>query len=389
MAARRKAALGRNIMLFASEVPVISALNPYRKIEDVFLDVWRRTNPQQVSQLQKKLSLPLPSPEEKMQAVVQDLGAAPAIDELLQEAAKAETIQQVAQAQAKVVQSLPVATPAEVKAEVVQFVTSSMHKGFGVKQESAGIEQYQEKSKVEVTERNLVFSKKKVASVGGYQVLVGGKIDGRADGKVIEVKNRLKRFITPLPKYDIAQLQTYLYILGVQEGELVEHLRGDTAQTKMTKVPWDEGMWQQQIEPYLVRFGGVLTERDFRKALRILDRDDNGVIDQEEFTEWWIKHGASINSVNGSGCTPIFFAAQQGHVDVVKLLLQNAAELRVAESKVQNVRCDRSKCQTTHFSFVFAQHGLTPVDVCTTPAITELFRNLSGKRTRYFVLGSH
>ncbi|KAE8900765.1 hypothetical protein PF005_g19656 [Phytophthora fragariae] len=258
MAARRKA-LRRSIMLFASEVPVISALNPYRKIEDVFLDVWRRTNPQQVSQLQQKLSVALPSPEVKMQAVVHDLGAAPAIHELLQEAAEAETIHQVAQAQAKVVQSLPVTTPPEIKAEVVQFVTSTMHKGFGVKQESAGIEQYQEKRKIEVKERNLVFSKKKIASVGGYEVLVGGKIDGRADGKVIEVKNRLKRFITPLPKYDIAQLQTYLYILGLQEGELVEHLKGDTAQTKMTKVSWDEEMWQQQIEPYLVKFGSALT----------------------------------------------------------------------------------------------------------------------------------
>ncbi|KAE9237230.1 hypothetical protein PF004_g8637 [Phytophthora fragariae] len=194
-----------------------------------------------------------------------------------------------------------------------------------------------------------------------------------------------------------------------------------------------------ELRHLVADLGGVLTERDFRKALQILDRDDNGVIDQEEFTEWWverpeasgevekmlarlkelgrqrfkvdihtacwngfedvvgrlvedgselinqkdsseygnlnsplhyaayqgharvcdilIKRGASVNAVNGSGCTPIFFAAQQGHVDVVKLLLQNDAELRVPESK----------------------HGLTPVDVCTTLAITELFRNLSGK----------
>ncbi|GMF35445.1 unnamed protein product [Phytophthora lilii] len=246
-------------MIFASEVPVISALNPYRKIEDVFLDVWRRTNPRQVEQLQARLELSLPSPEQKMQKVVESLGAAPAIHELVQQAAQAETIQQVAQAQAKVEQSLPAATPAEVKAEVVQFVTSTMHKGFGVKQETTGIEQYQEQRKVKVEERNLVFSKKKIATVDTYDVLVGGKIDGRADGKVIEVKNRLKRFMSPLPKYDIAQLQTYLYILGVQDGELVEHLHADKAKTKMTKVPWDEKMWHAEIKPYLVRFGSALT----------------------------------------------------------------------------------------------------------------------------------
>lgn len=70
-----------------------------------------------------------------------------------------------------------------------------------------------------------------------------------------------------------------------------------------------------------------------------------------------IRQGASINGTNGSGCTPVFFAAQQGHVGVVELLLQNGAELRISENK----------------------NGLTPVDVCTTPAITELFRNLPGK----------
>ncbi|KAL3670343.1 hypothetical protein V7S43_004653 [Phytophthora oleae] len=252
-------ALGRNIMVFASEVPVISALNPYRKIEDVFLDVWRRTNPRQVSSLQEELSVSIITPEEKMQAIVEDLGAAPAIHELIEEASKADTIQQVAKAQAKVVETLPSTTPVEVKAEVVQFVTSTMHKGFGVKQETAGIEQYQVQKKVVVKERNLVFSKKKVATLGSYNLLVGGKIDGRADGKVIEVKNRLKRFMSPLPKYDIAQLQTYLYILGVQEGELVEHLHADKAQTKTTKVPWDDKLWNGKIEPYLVRFGSALT----------------------------------------------------------------------------------------------------------------------------------
>ena len=194
-----------------------------------------------------------------MQTIVQDLGVSPAINKLIQEASDAETIQQVAQAQAQVVQSLPTTTPVDMKAEVVQWVTSTMHKSFGTKQETAGIEQYQNQRNVRVKERNLKFSKKKVATVATYNVLVGGKIDGQVDGKVIEVKNRLKRFISPLPKYDTAQLQTYLYILGVREGELLEHLHAAKTQTKMTKVPWDNNMWNSRIEPNLVKFGSALT----------------------------------------------------------------------------------------------------------------------------------
>ncbi|KAI9979493.1 hypothetical protein PInf_029359 [Phytophthora infestans] len=298
--ATTKRAVGRNIMVFASEVPVISALNPYRKIEDVFLDVWRRTNPSQVSSLQKHLSLALPSPEEKMQAIVQDLGAAPAISELIQEASKAKTIHQVATAQAKV-------------AEVVQFVTSTMHKGFGVKQETAGIEQYQEKTKV--------------------------VIDGRADGKVIEVKNRLKRFMNPLPKYDIAQLQTYLYILDVPEGELLR----ETVRAAFACYDEDSSGWIDAAElRHLVSdLGGVLTERDFHKALHILDQDRNGVIDRDEFTEWWVGQPEGHEAAGEVGKVltrlkdlgrqrfrvDIHTACWNGYADVVERLVEDGSEL--------------------------------------------------------------
>lgn len=258
-AAARKRALGRSIMIFASEVPIIGALNPYRKIEDVFLDVWKRTNPSQVESLRQRLAVALPTPEEKMHAVVRGLGVAPAVASLVKEAAAADTTVRVAQTSAKIAAVLPPSAPEAVKAEVVQFVTSEMHKTFGAKHEASAISQYQEQQRVVVKEKNLVFSKRRIAGVNGYDVLVGGKIDGKAGGKVIEVKNRLRRFISPLPRYDVAQLQTYLFILGATEGELVEHLRSDEAATKLTPVPWDEQMWETELSPHLLRFSNSLT----------------------------------------------------------------------------------------------------------------------------------
>ncbi|GMF56723.1 unnamed protein product [Phytophthora fragariaefolia] len=53
-----------------------------------------------------------------------------------------------------------------------------------------------------------------------------------------------------------------------------------------------------ELRRLVADLGGVFTERDFRKALRILDRDDNGVIDQEEFTEWWLRQ-AQGNDTSG------------------------------------------------------------------------------------------
>lgn len=38
-------------MIFASELPVIAALNKYRAIEDIFRHIWYRTNPDQVAHI--------------------------------------------------------------------------------------------------------------------------------------------------------------------------------------------------------------------------------------------------------------------------------------------------------------------------------------------------
>lgn len=42
-----------------------------------------------------------------------------------------------------------------------------------------------------------------------------------------------------------------------------------------------------ELRHLVADLGGVLTERDFSKALHILDRDNNGVIDKDEFAAWW------------------------------------------------------------------------------------------------------
>jgi hypothetical protein len=288
-----RSAAHRSMMLFASEVPVVSALNPYRQIEEVFLAAWKRTQPKQLAALQDELRVVVATPEEKMQAVVEQLGVGESIRALVEEAAAAETIGRVAQAAAQIESALPAATPAAVKQDVVQFVQSEMHKTFGAKHESPAILAYEAEQKVEVKERNAKFFKRRVARVGRYDLLVGGKIDGRADGKVIEVKNRVSRFMTPLPLYDVAQLQTYLFILRATDGELVEHLRNDRAQTKLTKVPWDPAMWDKQIAPFVVRFGSALAQflEDRDAQVRFLTADEPAVQKEIIRHHWMLPMG--------------------------------------------------------------------------------------------------
>ncbi|RLN61837.1 hypothetical protein BBJ29_003863 [Phytophthora kernoviae] len=96
-----------------------------------------------------------------------------------------------------------------------------------------------------------------------------------------------------------------------------------------------------ELRHVVADLGGVLTDRDLRKALRILDRDSNGVIDLDEFTEWWVGQ-------NGDNGAPgevekalmrikelgrqrfridIHTACWNGFEDVVDRLVENGSQL--------------------------------------------------------------
>ena len=69
----------------------------------------------------------------------------------------------------------------------------------------------------------------------------------------------MKRFFDPLPKYDVAQLQTYLQILGCNEGELIEHLRRkNELETHSTIIQRDDEIWDAKLKPSMLDFASAL-----------------------------------------------------------------------------------------------------------------------------------
>jgi hypothetical protein len=147
----------------------------------------------------------------------------------------------------------------DIQKDILKSVESQMNRGFGTKQEAAAIATYEKKEKTNVGSRNDKFHKRIIANVDGCCIVVGGKVDGiKEDGTVIEVKNRMRRFFDPLPKYDLAQLQTYLFILDSSKGELVEQLKGSKTNIKSTLIERDLEMWNTLIKPSIVRFGTAL-----------------------------------------------------------------------------------------------------------------------------------
>ncbi|OQS00987.1 hypothetical protein ACHHYP_02039 [Achlya hypogyna] len=253
----------KQIVIYASEVAVICGVHPYRCISDVFFSTWKRTDKAHVQQLEAQLAPSIPATiEERVEKLIQD---EPLVQELLD--TPSQTTEDVKRVKTQVKEQIEALRnlTADEKAEITQALNSTLHTQFGIAQETHALTQYETTTQTSVEQRNAKFWSKRLGRVatadGGYRnVLVGGRIDGLTGEKVIEVKNRMTRFMTPLPKYDVYQLQTYLFLLDSTEGEIVEHLKKTADSSKTTKVAWDPALWDENVIPYVARFSNALAK---------------------------------------------------------------------------------------------------------------------------------
>jgi hypothetical protein len=97
---------------------------------------------------------------------------------------------------------------------------------------------------------------------GTFPWFIGGKIDGISSDRklLIEIKNRVNRLFKKPPSYEVVQVQTYLHLLEIEEGVLVECIRmnvgeGTTRQEVNTMtVKRDRRKWNDDIFPKLEGF---------------------------------------------------------------------------------------------------------------------------------------
>lgn len=100
----------------------------------------------------------------------------------------------------------------------------------------------------------------------------------------------------------------------------------------------------RELRRLIEDLGGVLTDSDLSAALRVLDKDRNGVIDLQEFIGWWTSQAADLDGDGavtdlektlerlkefGRECfhVDIHTAAWRGFADVVERLVQDDSEL--------------------------------------------------------------
>lgn len=233
----------------------------------VFYTVWKRTNPEQVAKIERQLDVL--TPEEQTIEIIKESGATGIAQRAIEKSSTIESgteLTEVTIQLSQEIKQLP-NVKEEVKDSLITHFKSELQTDYGKRSEDKAIKHYEVKEKEVVRDNNDKFYKLTLGTLDDdTKVLVGGRIDGLNNkGRVVEVKNRMKRFFNPLPKYDVAQLQTYLQILDCPEGELIEHLRKKKdLETHTTIVKKDEEFWNSKLKPSLL---------DFASALKIFMKD--------------------------------------------------------------------------------------------------------------------
>jgi len=101
---------------------------------------------------------------------------------------------------------------------------------------------------------------------------VGGRIDGFSNGKLVEVKNRVRRIPDNLPRYDMIQIQTYLHILKIPQCVVMQRLKNqhDVSSTLDVKA-WNSNEWDNRVASRLKIFS------DFVDEITNLNSDDGEI----------------------------------------------------------------------------------------------------------------
>ena len=288
-------------MLFASEIPVVAALNRFRGIEEVFSIVWKRTEASQALAATKSLSKQGVVVEEKVEKagrLFKEAKIDTTMKEIVSKAKQVETVTELAQVQHETAQtSRASSVSVEQQSLLEDHISREVKMDFGTRQEHHAIKQFEKRTQKLVKDRNSKFYKKKVGETvfSERNILIGGRVDGLVDGRLIEVKNRIKQIPENIPPYDLAQVAVYLYLLGHTEGDILESVKGGhtlskedllalaqqpdqdkvvemPSSTRLTTVKFDHMLWEDTVLP---------RTQLFAEALDIFMADS--AIKQEEF----------------------------------------------------------------------------------------------------------
>lgn len=104
---------------------------------------------------------------------------------------------------------------------------------------------------------------KKIITYKSHHLYLIGRVDGiNIDGKIIEFKNRIYKLNNEIKEYEWLQIQSYMEIYDINEGELVEYYccENNFDNLKIHKVHRDNNYWVNTVFKEIVKYYQVFID---------------------------------------------------------------------------------------------------------------------------------
>ena len=271
---QQASAKGPYLCVYASQVAVCTGYNKYKKVHDAVDMMWHRISRASYADAMRRNGL-----KTETQNMMEIMSKNEDVRKLVDESAAlpCESSDQVAQNYDAVSRKLG-HTASDLSAEEKQLVEDvlkrNLYTNYGNAHELGVIEHLRTAVGIRCRQDD-TFHKQLGGYCNGIPWYIGGKIDAISeDGcTLIEIKNRVNHLFHSVPFYETVQVQTYLQLLGLQRGVLVECLKSsrqprslatstlvhsgkgrDDMYINVIPIDRDDGLWHNQIMPKLAGF---------------------------------------------------------------------------------------------------------------------------------------
>ena len=92
-------------------------------------------------------------------------------------------------------------------------------------------------------------------------ICIGGRCDGTHPDFILEVKNRINHFMRYIPKYEIIQVQLYMYIFDYNKCKLIENYNNENKETFILKDDYFINNILEKLKSFLLNFNQFIKNK--------------------------------------------------------------------------------------------------------------------------------
>jgi hypothetical protein len=251
------------VCVYASQVAMCIGANRHKKVSDAVMLMWQRICPAGFREAMRRNNLK--TDEDALQDLLDRHGEVRAlVDKSMTAAATSAEVAAVYTGAASELDHLAHAGLGEAQRQLVDAaLRKNLYTAYGTQAESEMLRHIRDVMCIPC-HADPAFYKLRMGEVDGVPWYVGGKIDALSDDGhlLIEIKNRVNRLFYRAPAYEAVQVQTYLELLDVHQGALIECFKADGGgvQTNVIPIARDKAFWKHEVVPKLHKFVGFLVK---------------------------------------------------------------------------------------------------------------------------------